>query len=103
MTRSVAKTLLYVLTISITLSVYGQESKQGNIVEYFGKEKVEEINEGTVKHIFREGLILKIRSFGFNSSSTPKNPVYAKFLFKDPKKINAGDASIEDAAGNAEK
>ncbi len=100
MTRSVAKTLLYVLIISISLSASAQESKQGNIVEYFGKEKVEEINEGSVKHTFREGLILKIRSFGFNSSSTPQNPVYAKFLLEEQNEINAGDPFIEDDAGN---
>jgi hypothetical protein len=89
MVKSVNKILFYVLMLSCALSGSAQESKQGNIVEYFGKEKVEEINEGAVKHIFKEGLILKIRSFGFNSSSTPKNPVYAKFLLENPKEIKA--------------
>ena len=100
MIRSVAKTLIYVLSIIIAFSVSAQESKQGNIVEYFGKEKVEEIHEGIVKHVFKEGLILRIRSFGFNSSSTPQNAVYAKFLLEDPKEINERDAFIEDASGN---
>jgi len=99
MKKSVAKILLYVFILAGAISVSAQ-SRQGNIVEYFGKEKVEEINEGTVKHIFNEGLILKIRSFGFNSSSTPKNPVYSKFLLEDPKDIKAGDAFIEDELGN---
>ncbi len=103
MIRSMAKTLLFVLTIKIAITVSAQESKQGNIVEYFGKEKVEEINEGSVKHIFKEGLILKIRSFGFNSSSTPKNPVYSKFLLEEPEEIKAGEPFIEDAAGNTLK
>jgi hypothetical protein len=85
-----AKTLLYVFILAGAISVSAQ-NRQGNLVEYFGKEKVEEISEGTVKHIFKEGLILKIRSFGFNSSSTPKNPVYSKFLLEDPKEIKAGD------------
>jgi len=74
MIKYVARILLYVFIIAGAISVSAQ-SRQGNLVEYFGKEKVEEISEGTVKHIFKEGLILKIRSFGFNSSSTPKNPV----------------------------
>jgi pimeloyl-ACP methyl ester carboxylesterase len=102
MTKSIAKTLLYVFILAVAISVSAQ-SRQGNLVEYFGKEKIEEINEGTVKHIFKEGLILKIRSFGFNSSSTPKNPVYSKFLLEDPQEIRAGDAFIEDASGNPVK
>jgi len=102
MIKSVAKILLYVFIVTSTISVSAQ-SKQGNLVEYFGKEKVEEINEGTVKHIFKEGLILKIRSFGFNSSSTPKNPVYSKFLLEDPKEIKAEDSFFEDESGNLVK
>ncbi len=38
--------------------------KQGNIVEYFGREVVEEINEGAVIHVFREGLLLPVASRG---------------------------------------
>jgi pimeloyl-ACP methyl ester carboxylesterase len=102
MIKSMAKTLLYVFILAGAISVSAQ-NRQGNLVEYFGKEKVEEISEGTVKHIFKEGLILKIRSFGFNSSSTPKNPVYSKFLLEDPKEIKAGDPFIEDASGNPVK
>jgi pimeloyl-ACP methyl ester carboxylesterase len=102
MIKTAVKKLLYVLILVVTTSVFGQ-NRQGNLVEYFGKEKVEEINEGTVKHIFKDGLILKIRSFGFNSSSTPKNPVYSKFLLEDLKEIKAGDVFIEDATGNPVK
>ena len=85
-----AKILFYVFILACAISVSAQ-NRQGNIVEYFGKEKVEEINEGTVKHIFKEGLALKIRSFGSNSGSTPRNPVYSKFLLEDTKEIRAGD------------
>ena len=97
-----AKILFYVFILACAISVSAQ-NRQGNIVEYFGKEKVEEINEGTVKHIFKEGLALKIRSFGSNSGSTPRNPVYSKFLLEDTKEIRAGDSFIEDALGNPVK
>jgi pimeloyl-ACP methyl ester carboxylesterase len=99
MKKSVAKVLLYVFILAGAISVSGQ-NRQGNLVEYFGKEKVEEINEGIVRHIFKEGLIMKIRSFGFDSNSTPKNPVYSKFLLDDPNEIKAGDSFIEDELGN---
>ncbi|MEI6864466.1 prolyl oligopeptidase family serine peptidase [Flavicella sp.] len=56
------------------------QQKTGNIVEYFGKEKVNEVSEGKVIHIFKEGLALKIQNFEFNSSSFPKDPVFYKFL-----------------------
>ena len=58
------------------------QQKTGNIVEYFGKEKVEEINEGKVLHVFRNGLALKIQDFTFNSSSFPKDIVFEKFLMR---------------------
>jgi pimeloyl-ACP methyl ester carboxylesterase len=99
MQKSVMKILLFVFILAGAISVSAQ-NRQGNLVEYFGKEKVEEINEGTVKHIFKEGLVLRIRSFSSNSVSTPKNPVYSKFLLEDPKEIKAGDPFIEDEAGN---
>ena len=102
MKRSVAKILFYVFILASAISVSAQ-NRQGNLVEYFGREKVEEISEGTVKHIFKEGLILKIRSFGSNYSSTPNNPVYSKFLLEDPKEIKAGDTFIEDELGNPVK
>ena len=51
-----------ILILLITTVQFAQE-KTGNIVEYFGKEKVEDIHEGTVRHIFKEGLILRIQTF----------------------------------------
>ncbi len=64
--------------LGITLSI--SQNRQGNIVEYFGKEKVEEIREGKVIHVFKEGLLWGTRRFGFNSSTTPKDPVFSKIL-----------------------
>lgn len=93
------KSCLVFLIAMMSQCVLAQE-KQGNIVEYFGKEKVEEINEGSVRHIFKKGLILKMRSFGFNSSSTPKNPVYFKFLLENDLEIKEGARFLTDVSGN---
>jgi pimeloyl-ACP methyl ester carboxylesterase len=84
--------------ITFGLNAVAQE-KQGNIVEYFGKEKVEEVREGAVIHVFRKGLLVKMRNRGFNSATFPKTPVYAKFLLGDPGPIEAGKIFTTDARG----
>jgi hypothetical protein len=50
----------------VLLAVYltSPAQKEGNIVEYFGREVVEEINEGAVIHVFKEGLLLPAVSGG---------------------------------------
>ncbi len=56
-------TSLWAFFILMILPVYGQQ--RGNIVEYFGRETVEEIMEGEVVHVFSTGLQLPVqRSFG---------------------------------------
>lgn len=92
------KILIFFIAFTST-TVFAQDRK-GNIVEYFGKEKVEEINEGKVIHIFKEGLILKLRRTGMNSGSTPKTPVYSRFLLEKPSSIKEGNAFINDPTGN---
>jgi predicted esterase len=62
-----------------SISLQAQQ-KTGNLVEYFGKEKVNEISEGDLMYIFKEGLMLRVPTFGFNSSSFPKDPVFYRFL-----------------------
>lgn len=54
--------------------------KTGNIVEYFGKEKINEVSEGNVLHIFKTGLALQMQNLGFESSSFPNDPVFNRFL-----------------------
>lgn len=49
--------------------------KEGNIVEYFGREVVEEINEGAVIHVFNEGLLLPAASRG--SGLNPETDIIA--------------------------
>jgi len=59
--------------------IFGQQ-RTGNIVEYFGKEKVEEISEGILEHVFTKGLLVKFQSFGLNSATFPVDPVFERFL-----------------------
>lgn len=67
------------------------QHKTGNIVEYFGKEKVENITEGDVVHVFKMGLALKIPNFSFNSSSFPKDPVFHRFLMNQDYTVKTGE------------
>ncbi len=90
--------LLIIFLISFSTILLAQQ-KTGNIVEYFGKEKVEEIHEGKLLHVFKLGLYLKIQNFSFNSSSFPKDPVFSKFLF-NPRYKPANDQVFDiDNAG----
>ena len=76
------KNIFLVIIIFLSqLLVYSQQ-KTGNIVEYFGKEKVNEIKEGKLLHVFNTGLALKISNFNFNSPSFPRDPVFKKFLLE---------------------
>lgn len=97
--RTVHQFIKILLIFLVSANSIAQD-RQGNIVEYFGKEKVEEIGEGSVLHLFKEGLILRIRSFGFNSSSTPKNVVYSRLLLEDPLPITEGMPFAKDQQGN---
>ncbi len=49
------------LFLAVFFSCYNPISaqRQGNIVEYFGKEKYEETKEGSIIHVFEEGLVLE--------------------------------------------
>ena len=42
------------------LFLSGYTQQRGNIVEYFGRERVEQIEEGAVFHVFSEGLTLPL-------------------------------------------
>ncbi len=41
-----------------------QQSIRGNVVEYFGRERVEQTNEGTIAHTFTTGFMLPMASRG---------------------------------------
>jgi len=79
-----------VLLFLISATSFSQQ-KTGNIVEYFGKEKINEISEGKLLHVFKKGLSVKIENFSFNSASFPKDPVFKKFLMNSNLKVSKGE------------
>ncbi len=89
----------FILILLITTVQFAQQ-KTGNIVEYFGKEKVNEISEGKLLHVFKNGLSLKIQDFTFNSSSFPKEPVFDKFLMNPTLKVSENEVFDIDYLGN---
>jgi len=89
--------LLFV--VACILPNYAQE-KTGNIVQYFGKEKINEIKEGKLLHVFNKGLSLKVQDFTFNSSAFPIATVFEQFLMNPALKIKAGAIFDIDATGN---
>ncbi|PIA79202.1 alpha/beta hydrolase [Gaetbulibacter sp. 4G1] len=88
------------LFLLITFSALQAQQRTGNIVEYFGKEKVNDIKEGKLLHVFKTGLALKIQNFRFNSSSFPKDPVFSKFLMQPDYKPKSNDVFDIDFLGN---
>ncbi|NNG08797.1 MAG: alpha/beta hydrolase, partial [Arenibacter sp.] len=79
--------------------ILSAQQRTGNIVEYFGKEKVEEIHEGKVMHVFNKGLLLTLPSLGFESSSFPVDPVFNSFLMDASKEVSQGDVFDIDFMG----
>ena len=84
------KKLILVLALLFMSQLSIGQNKKGNIVEYFGKEKVENINEGEVVHIFKEGLILGANSFSFGRGGLPTNPLFARILIDGKSGISEG-------------
>ena len=93
------KVSILILILLITTVQFAQE-KTGNIVEYFGKEKVNEISEGKLLHVFKQGLALKIEDFSFNSSSFPTEPVFDRFLMNPNAKVSENEVFDIDYLGN---
>ena len=79
-----------VLFFFISVALFSQQ-KTGNIVEYFGKEKINDISEGKLLHVFKTGLSVKIQDISFNSSSFPKDPVFKRFLMNANLKVSKGE------------
>lgn len=90
-------TLFLMLLVS---SFFYAQDREGNIVEYFGKEKVEAINEGEVIHIFREGLLYNTRSFPSETKSVLSDPVFARILAEGKSDIAEGRIEGTDYSGD---
>ena len=91
---------LILLLVFIQSCLFAQQ-KTGNIVEYFGKEKIETIQEGKLIHVFKKALTLKVPTYHFNSSSFPKDPVYARFLEEENYLPNDQETFDIDFVGNS--
>ncbi|MFI1771168.1 alpha/beta hydrolase-fold protein [Thalassobellus citreus] len=88
------------LFVFFSANILSSQNKTGNIVEYFGKEKVNDIKEGKLLHVFKSAFILETKKLGFESSSFPKDQIFDKFL-KDPKyKVKNNDVFDIDYLGN---
>ena len=71
---------LFFACLVITTTKNFSQQREGNIVEYFGKEKVNDVSEGEVIHLFNEGLLLKTQGIPFSNASVEYDPVFADFL-----------------------
>jgi predicted esterase len=91
----------FILVLFFVSGIVSGQQKTGNIVEYFGKEKVETIQEGRLIHVFKEALALKIQTYNFNSSSFPEDPVFSRFLFQSDYNPSKNDVFDIDLLGNA--
>ncbi len=91
---------LGVLLFLLMSSIMFAQQRTGNIVEYFGKEKINEISEGKLLHIFNNALTIKMQDFSFNSSSFPKEPVFEKFLMNPDLRVFENEVFDIDFLGN---
>ncbi|MCB0649672.1 MAG: alpha/beta hydrolase [Saprospiraceae bacterium] len=83
------KTISFFALLCISVLSFSQKN-EGNIVQYFGKEKVEEVNEGSIIHLFKTGLILRKPGFDFNSPSVLSDPLLARILTDGKYDISEG-------------
>lgn len=68
------------------------QNRQGNIVEYFGKEKINDVQEGEVLHLFKNGLVLKTESPRFNALAVKHDELLAKAIGNENFKVAENDA-----------
>jgi pimeloyl-ACP methyl ester carboxylesterase len=94
--RIISIFIVFLLAIHVSFA----QDRQGNIVEYFGKEKVESIEEGSVLHVFMDGLVLGNSRFSFNNENIPTNPIFSKALNNSGFKIFEGKEEDTDLLGN---
>jgi hypothetical protein len=99
MTNNNNKSALVFLTLLVLPLVLIGQQRTGNIVEYFGKEKVEDIHEGKVIHVFDKALVVTLPSLGFESSTFPVDPVFNEFLMNPNKTVKDGEVFDIDFLG----
>ncbi|MEM9142135.1 MAG: alpha/beta fold hydrolase [Bacteroidota bacterium] len=90
--------LIFCLALCIPFS--HAQKRQGNIVEYFGKEKINEIKEGKALHTFNKGLYVGGQRSALNSITFPRDPIFSTFLMTD-KTVREGETAFVDAEGKS--
>ncbi|SHG30418.1 Putative esterase [Salegentibacter echinorum] len=83
--------LLTFLSIFCLVILSHSQDRQGNIVEYFGKEKINDVQEGEVLHLFKSGLMLKTESPRFNALAVKHDEVLAKAIGNDNFNVSEND------------
>ena len=94
----------YILSFVLLFIVFNitAQKRQGNIVAYFGKEKINEIKEGKAIHVFKNGLFLSSNTSSLNSTTFPKDPVFKDFLMS-PKTVSENEIAGVDRDGISQK
>lgn len=59
MKKSILRSMFFLVCVSVLIPLQLSAQRTGNIVEIFGKEKVEETNKGIILHKFTEALLLQ--------------------------------------------
>ncbi|WZL90467.1 alpha/beta hydrolase [Salinimicrobium sp. 3283s] len=95
--------LLIFFSLLLSVSHLSAQKREGNIVEYFGKEKVEDINEGEVIHLFEEGLILSRKRLPAEAKSVLSDPLFANLLQDKTMVISEGEEAFADVDTKAAK
>ncbi|MEH6407467.1 MAG: alpha/beta hydrolase [Leeuwenhoekiella sp.] len=91
----------FVFCILFVSGLCFSQNVQGNIVQYFGKEKVEDVNEGEIIQLFTKGLILKKRGFTFAPDAILSDPVFARVLAQKESGISEGKTEIDGISGKS--
>ena len=80
------------LVVFLCLShLLGAQERRGNIVEYFGKEKIDEVSEGRILHLFNQGLVLSGLPRTFGVDPVRYDAVLASFIGRADTALQAGD------------
>src|SRR5690606_5762157 len=95
--------ILSVLLFMLRLAPAAGQEKTGNIVEYVGKEKIDEVREGKLVQVFDEGLVLPLVILDDRSTSFPLNPVFKKFLTHPDQRATENEVFDVDYLGHEMK
>nr|WP_299486219.1 alpha/beta fold hydrolase [uncultured Allomuricauda sp.] len=89
----------FLIALVVLLGIFNTsaQKRQGNIVEYFGKEKIDKVSEGETIHVFTDALYLTSKRSALNSISFPTDRVFKNFLMSDKTVAEGEIGSIDDS------